>query len=130
MAPSLKEVHMPVDVPTARQAFAQALAGFLPPTTQITIRNEAALGDAAAIHCRWPLTDKGPHSGDLSREITVQITAAAVNAFRAADGQTRGAMLEKFSNVCKVRMAEGGYNEQDPSPPAFIISIDDYSLEA
>lgn len=120
---------MPVDVPTARQAFARALAEFLPATTQITIRNEAALGDAAAIHCRWPLTEKGPFSGDFSREITVQITAAAINAFRAADGQTRGVMLEKFSSVCRIRLAEGGYNEQDPSPPEFIVRIDDQTLE-
>jgi hypothetical protein len=120
---------MAVDVPTARQAFAVALAEVMPATAELVIRNEAELGDAAVIHCKWPLEEKGPFSGHYSREITAKITAAVVNAFRAADGQTRGAMLDRFKSVCAVRLAEGGYNEQDPSPPAFVISIDEHTLE-
>jgi len=120
---------MAVDVPTARQAFAAALAELMPATAELIVRNEAELGDAAAIHCKWPLEEKGPYSGDYSREITAKISAATVNAFRAADGQSRGVMLDRFKSVCAVRLAEGGYNEQDPSPPAFLIHIDEHSLE-
>lgn len=68
-----------LDIEAARHLFAAAIVGssFVPDSAEITIRDEMELGDAAAIHCSWPLVDKGPNSGNSSREITVQITSGA-----------------------------------------------------
>ncbi|MGB7598369.1 MAG: hypothetical protein WBM09_12470, partial [Gallionella sp.] len=86
------------------------------------------LGEAAAIHCHWPLVEKAPNSGNYSREITVHITAAAMNRFRSADARTRGAMSTRFSSIFDQRLDEGQYNEQDASPPPFLIYIDEHEL--
>ena len=120
-----------LDIAAARRSFADAIAKsqFVPESAQITIRNEPALGEAGAIHCKWPLLEKGPYSGNYSREITMQITARAMNQFRAADPKKRGTMLRQFIHTFEVRLLDGQYDEKDPSPPEFIVSIDEHDLE-
>ncbi|MCC7079465.1 MAG: hypothetical protein IT530_02240 [Burkholderiales bacterium] len=120
---------MTMDLEVARRAFADAFVKVVPSNAKIFNRVDAELGEAAVIHCQWPLKEKGPYSGNDSREITVQIGASALNAFRLADARARGLMLERFTRVCSIRLAEGGYHEQDPSSPAFKIRIDERSLE-
>ena len=70
-------------MPEARLAFANAIqrSGLVPREAEIIVRDDVELGEAAAIHCDWPLNDKGLRS----REITIQITAEAINKFREAD---------------------------------------------
>ena len=123
--------QQPLPLAGARQIFAEAIrdSEFIPGSAEITIRDEPELGDAAAVHCRWPLTEKGPYSGTHSREITVQIEAAALNRFRAAAPVERGQMLQRFEHVFNTRLLDGGYNEQDPSPPVFRVRIDVHALE-
>ena len=117
-----------LDVDVARRAFADELANIFPKSTEFVIR-PGAVPEATAIHCAWWLAEKGPYSGDFSREITVQITSGAMNHFREAHPIERGAMLGRFMHIVHTRLLDGQYNEQDPSPPAFIISIDEHSLE-
>ena len=120
-----------MDIKTARGYFANEIlySDFLPRSAEISIRAEPALGEAAAFHCQWPLTEKGPYSGKHSREITVQITAGAMNRFRSADLRERGDMLIQFGRIFKARLLDGGYDAKDPPSPPFIVHIDDHSLE-
>jgi len=121
----------PLGIGEARQAFAIAVLGhdFIADDVSITVREDAPPG-TAVIHCSWPLKARGPYSGKNSREITVQIEAAALDAFRAADPAQRGQMLERFSYTFAKRLLDGGYNEQDSSSPAFIIRVDPAALES
>jgi hypothetical protein len=122
------------DLPTIdliRRHFADAIAksDFVPRTAKISIRDELELGDAAVIHCKWPLVERAPNSGNYSREITVQISASEMNRFRSAEPRMRGDMMAQFSSIFYKRLLDGQYNEQDASPPAFMIKIDEYSLD-
>jgi hypothetical protein len=119
-----------VDIDAVRHVFADAMmkSGYIPNTAEIVIR-PGAIPEATAIHCDWPLIEKGPYSGNRSREITVKINAAAMKLFRSAEARERAAMLDRFIHIFQVRLLEDGYNEQDPSPPPFIVSIDEHSLE-
>lgn len=121
-----------VDIEAARQYFADAIrdSDFVPYSAEISIRADPALGEAAAIHCRWPLVEKGPYSGSHSREITVQITAGAMNRFRSADSTERGAMSTRFVRIFNTRLLDGQYDEKDPSSPPFIVHVDEHSLES
>ena len=102
----------------------------MPDSAKIISRTEPELGEAAVFHCKWPLVEKGPHSGTYSREITVQISAGAMNRFRSADARTRGAMSDRFISIFGERLDVDHYNEQDSSSPPFIIHIDEHSLES
>jgi hypothetical protein len=96
------------------------------PTFPIELKSrQGAVPDATAIHCQWPLAEKGPYS----REVTVMIAAGAMRRFRRADAKARGEMLEHFVRAFRIRLTEGGYNEQDPWLPPFIIHIDEHSIE-
>lgn len=120
-----------IDLKAARYMFAGAIAkcGYVPDSAEITIRDDAELGEAAAFHCRWPLAEKGPYSDKYSREITVKIASRAMNHFRAAAPEERAEMLGKFGYVLRMRWLDGQYNERDSSSPPFIIEIDEHSLE-
>ncbi len=120
-----------LDIKAARVLFADAIAksGYVPESAKIKIRDEPELGEAAAFHCYWHLDEKGPFSGEYSREITVQITSQAMNSFREAGPVKRGEMIERFGYVFRTRLLDGQYNEQDPSHPPFIIKIDEHSLD-
>jgi len=60
-----------LDLAGARQLLAGEIQSckIFPPYARIVVRNDAALGDAAVVHCDWLLEKKGPTSGDYCREI-------------------------------------------------------------
>jgi hypothetical protein len=124
-------VSEPLDLQSARRFFADTLSKVLPRSARITIRADPELGEAGVFHCHWPLDEKekGPYSEKHSREITVQISSAALNAFRAATPKERGRIRERFESVFKVRMAEGGYNPIDPPHPPFKVLLDEHAWE-
>ncbi len=121
----------PLDIRIARRCFAEAIADseFVPDDAAITIRNEAALGEAAAFSCNWPLVETPPLAGAHAREITVQITAGAVQCFRQAEPGERGAMLVQFRRTFNTRLLDGRYDEKDASSPAFAVTIDEHCLK-
>ncbi len=114
----------PVGIEAARRFFADQIKGFLP---RAEVQTRPAHGEATAFHCDW-LIEEGS-SRKRSREITVKLASAAMNQFRAADPRGRGAMADNFVRVIKIRLAEGGYEENDPPSPPFIVHIDEHSLE-
>jgi len=124
---------MPLGITEARQAFAAAITGsqFVQgKAAHISAPNDDALGEAAVVYCHWPLTEKGPYSNEHSREITVQITAGAANAFRQAQPVERGEMLTRLVHIFETRLLDGQYNELDPHYPPFIVHVYDHDLES
>jgi len=121
-----------MDIEAARRYFATAImeSDVVSELAEISIRNDPKLGEAAVFHCRWPLVDKGPYSGNYSREITVQMKSGAMNKCRVANPRERGAMSIRFVRIFNARLLDGQYDGQDSSSPAFVISIDEHSLNA
>ena len=121
----------PLGIRIARRCFAEAIADseFVPDSAQITIRDEEALGDAAAFDCSWPLVETSPVSGNHARKITVQISAGAMNRFRQAQPRERGSMLVQFRRTFGARLRDGRYDEKDAASPAFAVSVDEHCLE-
>jgi len=113
-----------LEIDAARRIFADAIAKctFAP---KFPIEIKVRPSEATAIHCQWPLAEKGPYS----RGITVHITAGAMSRFRQANARARDEMLERFMRVFQIRLIQGGYRDKDPPTPPFIVHIDVYSLE-
>ncbi len=122
----------PLDIRIARRCFAEAIADsqFVPGSAKIAIRDEAAPGEAAAFSCNWSLAEMTPPAGAHAREITVQITAGAVQRFRQAEPGERGAMLVQFRRTFNTRLLDGRYDEKDASSPAFAVIIDEHCLKS
>lgn len=110
------------DIETARRFFADQIRELLP---KADIQIRPANDEATAFHCDWLIES----SKKRSREITVKLASAAMKGFRSADSKERGAMAAKFVRVIRVRLAEQGYDENDPSSPPLVIHINEHSLE-
>ncbi len=118
-----------LNVDVARECFANAILKsevVVPSTADISIRS--AIDEATTFRCDWPLVEKGPCSGNRSREITVQISSVAMHRFCSAEAGEREEMLIRFIGVFNGRLLAESYDEQHPPSPPLIIHIDEYAL--
>lgn len=118
------------DLGAARRAFADTIikSRLVPDSAELVMR-EGAVPEATVIHCTWPLEEKEPFVTRRSREITIQISAAAIGAFREGSSRERGDMLTQFTRVFQTRLVEGGYREGDSTSPPFVVHVDQHSLQ-
>jgi hypothetical protein len=107
-----------VSIETARQHFKHLIREVrgIPIAANIIVR--PANGEATAFHCTWRA------QGKATREITVHLHSGAMESYREANEDERGAMSTRFVKFVTTRIADGGYDPQATTLPAFIIDID------
>jgi hypothetical protein len=122
--------HMHIE--EAREHFAHAIrtSELVPESATIEIRTDPALGEGAVLNCRWPIAKKGLFSRERSREITVQVTADAMNRFRAVDARAQGEMLARFRQIFNKRLADLHQDENKPPSTPLILYIDEHTFES
>jgi hypothetical protein len=114
------------EIEVIRGIFADAIAQVFAHKLELhTVARPGAVPAATAIHCQWRLAKDGPPS----REITVQVAAAAMDRFRNADARVRDEMLRRVLHTIAIRLSEGRYDEKDSRADAFVVSIDEHSIE-
>jgi hypothetical protein len=103
-----------MDIETVRQFFAKEIrdSDFFPSSLKVTFK--PGTGDATTFLCEG-----------RSRGITVEVSSDAMKRFCSAAASERGEMATKFIRTLRLRLADGGYNPDDPPTPAFPITINE-----